>query len=246
MNVSKPPFDDIRVRRALNLTIDRQQWRDLIYRGAGYLMGPIGAKVAWGAWSQEKLESLPGLRGGAAKQQDIEEAKRLIREATGRDTISITMSTTTTTPSEQEQLLQFMLRKAGIELRLQTVAAGVDTRSTQATAQWQLNRVSAGGGITPDQALFQIYRSDAPEHSMQWFDTTLDRLADEQARTLDFEKRKQLLDQIQQYIWDNAVFAPDVRFLFRWIAWNYVKNWAGPDHTHNYRAAQIEEVWIAR
>ena len=83
-NQSKAPFDDPKVRKAMDLVLDRDAWMKIQGADENSLYGNarISGIQAWGtewAMSNEELYKLPGYR--QPKADDIAEAKRLMKEA---------------------------------------------------------------------------------------------------------------------------------------------------------------------
>ena len=238
-NVTLAPFDDVRVRRAIHLGMNRQEEIALVYGGNAYLAGPLGANAPW-HWSQEKLLSLPGMRPD--KDADIAEAKRLLSQAGYDGGLEVTVFSRGA-PGKDIQLFVEQLKAIGVTVKLETSTERIinTDRSVDVPSQW----LSAGGGVTPDFALFQSYHSTAPRNFAHYTNPELEAMIDEQATTLDENKRIQQLDQIQQLLWDAMPYAPGTRPLGFWVAWDYVKNWTAPDHfCCEYRAAQIADVWL--
>ncbi|MFC1532101.1 ABC transporter substrate-binding protein [Thermodesulfobacteriota bacterium] len=77
-NVRRPPFDDIRVRRAIDLAIDRQGIAKMHAIGGQTVLCSPMHDTEW-ALPYEELEKRPGLRED--KTKDIAEAKRLLAQA---------------------------------------------------------------------------------------------------------------------------------------------------------------------
>lgn len=77
VNGARKPFDDIRVRKAIALSIDHQDAFKVVMEGAGAL-GGILPSGAWGA-SESELASIPGY--GKNVEANRAEAKKLLAEA---------------------------------------------------------------------------------------------------------------------------------------------------------------------
>ena len=82
MNTDKKPFDDPKVRRAINLAINRQEIIEAI-SGGDYLLGLPLPPGAWYGRTLEEAEEIPGYRllDGKKHREDRAEARRLMEEA---------------------------------------------------------------------------------------------------------------------------------------------------------------------
>jgi len=81
MRVDAKPFNDVRVRQAMRLLVDRQQMNDLVFGGFGTLGNDV-----FGIWAPEYDHSLP------QRHQDIDQAKSLLKAA-GAEDLHITLVT---------------------------------------------------------------------------------------------------------------------------------------------------------
>jgi peptide/nickel transport system substrate-binding protein len=71
INASRPPFDDVRVRQAIGLAVDREQAIEQVLSGGGLLTGPM--PTGHGAWALDP--------GALPYRHDVDSAKRLLTEA---------------------------------------------------------------------------------------------------------------------------------------------------------------------
>ena len=90
MNVTQPPFDDIRLRQAINLAINRNAITDAVYNSAASPLGPIG-NAGGLIWGLDKIYTLPG--NAIDKRTEIAQAKALMAEAGHPDGFSFTIHT---------------------------------------------------------------------------------------------------------------------------------------------------------
>jgi len=85
INKRVAPFDDHRVNVAINLATDRQGWwqfKNISELGAGLSYSGYYPSDLPGHWTQEEIQTWPGV-GGATKEADIVEANRLLDEVFG-------------------------------------------------------------------------------------------------------------------------------------------------------------------
>ena len=207
MNVSRPPFDDFRVRKAMMLAIDRQAHNELVWGGLGIFgtfCGPAGHPLCL---SLDEVLALPGWR--QPKDQDIAEARRLMAEAGYADGFETTFITRNFLAFPDEgPVLQDTLRQAlGLEIthiNLERNAA----EEAQLNGDYDLlHTVSGAGVITPDQYLNVFFLLQNRLNPFNWiYDgpaigepaVDLHELIREQSRTLDPVARINILRQIDE------------------------------------------------
>lgn len=114
------PFNDVRVRRAINLALDRQAMLTTAAFGEGIINPPAvyGWKKGY-AIPQEELLKLPGYNP-ETKQKDIQEAKRLLAEAGLPNGFSAKLSygSASTNPKPIAEVMASQLQPFGINLTL--------------------------------------------------------------------------------------------------------------------------------
>ena len=81
MNTQVAPFDDVRVRQAMRLIIDRPQMLDLVFKGNGTLGNDVFSR-----WDPAYDTTIP------QREQDIEQAKSLLKQA-GQEGLTVELVT---------------------------------------------------------------------------------------------------------------------------------------------------------
>jgi len=126
INTAVSPWDDVRVRRAAFLAMDRFAAVKVLpgsTKPAGPLVGPPG----WGL-SDDELFKLPGYRQGAELEQDRAEARRLLADAGYPNGFEIELVTTSVDyiVDEAEFVLD-QLKHVGIDAEVLVLAAAEAT-----------------------------------------------------------------------------------------------------------------------
>lgn len=113
MRVDKKPFDDVRVRQAMKLILDRQQMIDLAYGGFGWVGNDIFAPYDPGY-----PKDLP------QREQDFEQAKSLLKQAGYDNDLTVTLNCSTATGAADVQAAQVFAQQAtgaGVTIKVNKV-----------------------------------------------------------------------------------------------------------------------------
>jgi peptide/nickel transport system substrate-binding protein len=207
MRTDQPPFNDVRVRRALSLAINRQVWLDALHFGEGCIdNGPVPCALA--DWRVE-AKALDPVKAKYLIGFDREEAKRLLVEAGYGNGFTTPMSHypgyDPPWPSSYELAVDEM-STIGITVELKPQEYG-DYIST--TYLGKFDKL-AMGPITPflevDDWLYGVFYPGQPNNRSHVDDAELNAMLITQRRELDPEKRQRIVHDIQHYLADKAYY----------------------------------------
>lgn len=233
INVTLPFFSDVRVRRALSLSIDRAQITERILRQA-----------------QSPAFSLtpPGIEGyppPAGLGYDVQRARQLLTEAgfpEGKGAPSIELLfNTSETHREIAEALQEMWRK---HLGLQIVLRNMENKSVLAarrTLSYQLLRSNWIGDFADPTTFLKVFRSDSGNNHTGWNNATYDRLLFTAALTSVPAERTRLLRQAEELLLQDAPIIPVYHFSHVFLLHPSVRGWNSTllDH-HPYKHVWLE------
>jgi len=222
------PTQDIRVRRAISLAMDRDEYNKVWSEGNG-------------TWAL--TGSFPGLFTDAEAHEmlkyDPEQAKRLLAEAGYASGLKLEfLPPAAVDPSEE--LIQAQLKRVGIDVFF-TIAPREQNRARLYAGEFDLRLVGGGSTGDGDFDSYQFaYHSASPQNWSQIRDPELDKLVVAQRREADPQKRREtqraVVRRINDMAWNPGyIFAPTVVF-----SHPYVKNF-GPHWTVGEQEAT---VWL--
>jgi peptide/nickel transport system substrate-binding protein len=207
MRTDQPPFNDVRVRQALSLAINRQAWLEALHFGEGCIdNGPIPCALE--TWRLEAKDLEPA-KAKYLVGFDREEAKRLLAAAGYAKGFTTPMyhfpGYLNPWPASYELAVD-ELSKVGIKVELKPQEYG-DYIST--TYLGKFDKL-AMGPITPfldvDDWLYGAFYPGQPNNRGHVDDPALHDLLIAQRRELDIEKRQRLVHDIQRYLADKAYY----------------------------------------
>lgn len=191
MRVDVEPFDDVRVRQAFRLAIDRQQMVDQVFSGHGFVGNDMYA-----VFDPAYPDDLP------QREQDIAEAKRLLAEAGYPDGISV-------------ELVAAPIQSGAVEaaqvFAQQAAAAGINItiRRLDETAFWE-HYLEWDFALTfwyTRNFLAQTSQSTvegAPFNETHWYDEDYAAAIAEARAERDDAKRHELIRAQQQRLYDEG------------------------------------------
>ncbi|HZH10702.1 MAG TPA: ABC transporter substrate-binding protein [Microvirga sp.] len=194
MQVNQKPFDDIRVRKAVQLAADNEQMLKLAYRG----MGTVGANMHVSPVQPEYFP-LP------AQKRDVAQAKKLLAEAGYPNGIDLTLTVGNTQGKwEQDtaQILQQNLAEAGIRLKLNVLPAAqywpIWNKTPFGLTYWAHRPLAV---MTLDLA----YRSGAAWNESNFASKEFDAALDKALAIVDPKERAKAMESVEKILQDAAV-----------------------------------------
>ncbi|NJP04577.1 MAG: ABC transporter substrate-binding protein [Chloroflexaceae bacterium] len=187
MRTDMPPFDDVRVRQAMRLVVNRRQMVELVQQGAGTLSCDT---LVWSSDTHRWDGECP---------PDSEQAKALLAEAGYPDGLDVTLFTSNSLAPmiPIAKVYQQQAARAGIRVELEQV----DPDAFWIEA-WGVEPFFATGDakFPADFSLNLYYRADSPFNVIHWDDAETAVLLDAARATLDPAERNERYQEVQQYL----------------------------------------------
>ena len=246
INNEKKPFNDVRVRRALSLAIDR--WGASQALSKISVMKYVGGLLRPGsifATPEAELTKLPGF--GKNVDAARKEARRLLKEAGVAEGFAFTL---------KNRNVKEPYEIAGVYVIDQWRQVGLNVNHVQQEEGPYFNDFRQGNydaGIDfqcdfmdePDLQLFRFVSSDkSPINYARYKDNVLDELYERQSRETDPKARLKLLRQFEKRVLDDRAYQFDLLWWQRIVPHSSrLKGWKiTPSH---YVNQDLRDVWLA-
>ncbi len=239
-----PPFDDIEVRRAVAMTLDRKAFRDIMTSGTGDAGGAM-QPLPEGRWGlpAEILRELPGYGADVAKSR---EKARAIMAAKGygpNKPLKLKVSTRNLpTYRDASVILISQLKEIHIDGELQLVD----------TAQWVPKLIrrdyaiavsQVGNGVDdPDQNYFENYVCGSRTY-MDYCNKDIDAMVAAQSAERDPEKRRKIAWEIDRKLTNEAV-RPMLYYMYGATCWQPGLKGVTIQVNSIYNNWRFDDVWL--
>ncbi len=236
-----PPFNDVRVRRAINLAADRQAMIQNATFGEGIINPPgtYGWKKGY-AIPQDELLKLPGYNP-ETKQQDIAQAKRLLLDAGYPNGFAAKVSygSASTNPKPIAEVLASQMQQIGVNLTL----APLDRASYAAATRDQSYEMVILGSSSRDSRgdLYEQFHSRGTFNKKGPKDPELDAILEKYMAEENQAEAQKLSQQFQRRLYDQAYFIG----AFERASYTIYQPWVH-DVLNNYGANPIPYWWPPR
>ncbi len=244
VNRENPPFNNIELRKAMALALDRKSMIDIIFQGAadagGTLLPP--PEGVWGM-PPEMLKTIPGY---GDVQKDREQARAIMTKLgySASNPLKIKVSTRNlATYRDPAVVLIDQLKTIWIDAELDPV------ESSQWFAKVARNDYSVGLNLTgngiddPDQAFYENYACGSERNYTHYCNKELEALFDKQSVETDVQKRKQMVWDIDKKLQED-VARPILMHARSGTCWKpFVKNMTIMTNSA-YNGYRYEDVWL--
>jgi peptide/nickel transport system substrate-binding protein len=244
VNHTVKPFNDVRVRKALTLGIDRYT--------AGKVLFPInGLKLVGGslrpgsefALPEAELQKLPGFARDVEKSRV--EARRLLAEAGYPNGLKVVLKNRNVKLPFQDWGV-FVIqewRKIGVEAEHRPLETAAWFADGQNTGNFELIISSPSTFMDDPDVWVNRYTTGDTENWGRFSDPRLDDLYARQARSLDPVERKKLVNEMERIVLENVHYLPGLWWTRNVVHWAKVKNYVAPPN--QFSNQKLQDVWLA-
>ena len=189
LNTTVAPFDNPRVREAINLIIDREEIVEAVYFGQAVPGGPLSPGLS--DWAVDAGSY-------SCYTPDVARAQTLLEEA-GVSDLSLDILTfgTNKIVSDAAQVIQAQLVDAGIDATVNVEEFG------NFVQRWKNSDFDAfvslnGGNADPDGYFYRTFHSSGATNVYQFDDAEVDALLDQGRTQTDLDERKATYTDLQE------------------------------------------------
>ena len=254
LNVKKSPFDDPKVRQAIALAIDYQEWNDLVFDNTS----GVGCPLMGLAHSFQECEQWPGLRPKDTPegQADIARAQQLMTEAGYPDGFETRMDVRQvgTYPDQCSVIKQQLEETLNIQVTdFQTYpsAAGYalfgTSRPADQAGDWEMACQGEGQVVLDvDGIVGGVYTKGATRNYTDWENEQVNAWIEQQKVETDPDRRREINKEMELFL-----FSQDDN---HWITLGWgVLNWMISEQIQGFHAPQTvqthfkhEDLWFKR
>ena len=240
MNMTKPPFNDVRMRKAVALATDREKMIAIAAEGWGVLGGYIGPHTPY-ALSLDELKQYPQFGDDMDKRQ--KEAKRLVAEAGYANGVEVELVLRRGPLYERGALSrQDDLKKVGINIKI-TLLDTAGFRDRIEKGEFQAYTVLEAVQFDDPDQYYARLTCHSPSNLGKYCNAEVDKLFSEQSQTFDLDKRAEITHKMERILLQEV---PGDRG-FYWKSamgyWNRVQHWPPIQGTTVYNFGKFEQVW---
>jgi len=245
INRNVAPFNDVRVRRALALAIDR----DAIIKVKGAGLDRLGGELMpppEGAWGLDKsdLASVPGFSGSL--EQRREEARKLMREAGYGPDKPLQLVLSTRDVARYRDVSVMVLdhfSKIYVKGEMKVIDSAIWTNIMFKRAYTVGIRSRGQATDDPDVSFYESFSCNSRNNVDGYCNKEMDALVDKQSAMLDQKARKKLVKEIDKKLQMDIV-RPTITFAaLPYCRQPYVKGYV-PSMNNQYSNLRMEDVWL--
>lgn len=234
-NITKKPFDDVRVRQAISYAIDRREMIKVAFFGDGTVESIVPQAMSEWVLPEAEREATFGKR-------DVAKAKQLLTAAGYPNGIEAEMISRASQGYEIAlvEAAAAMLKDAGINVSIKIQQLPEWTKS-MTDKTYQMSQGLGQGSFEPDDWTYLLYHSKSSRNWWGFNDPKADALLEKQRIQTNPTERKQTILEIQRYLNEQLPVVPLV-FRFENVpVYPYVKDL----QTHwSYGCQYFKECWI--
>lgn len=232
LNTTRPPLDDVRVRRALSLALDREEITRVASGG--------GEKVAFSLVPP----NLPGYTQQECPRRDPEQARKLLAEAGYADGFGFPKLEIHYNSDQGHQLIAELARKQWQrELGIVVTMRNEEWTSAQVTQQkidYMVSRRSWIGDYLDPNTYLDMYVTGGENNLTGYSNPDYDKRIADAGREPDAATRMKILERAERILMDDMPIIPIYFYVSKNMVKPYVRGW----YNNLQDGHPLNTVWI--
>jgi peptide/nickel transport system substrate-binding protein len=230
-NLTRKPFDNLKVRQAINTVMDRTAVIAAALQGHGTPTETIFAQDFWAALKHE------------VPAPDVDKAKQLLTEAGFPDGFK----TSVTTWAEYGFLhdaavvVQDQLKKIGIDAELNALDTGTMSQTVYVAKDFDMAVTGDSGFVDPNGLVLNNFKTGESGNFVGYSNPDVDKLIDQGIAETDQAKRAEIYQQMQE------ILLQELPWVCLFIGQQYegMKTYVkGYEHIPTGSNLKVREVWL--
>jgi len=241
LNTSKPPLDDIRVRRALGLVLIE---KDLIIGGCGDVMfGLTDAGILHPAWGLPKEEVVKLMGWDRPYEERVAEAQKLMAEAGYADGFKLTILSSTGTTSNAGLVFAEQLRQ-NLKIMADVVSNIGTIEMFKRVTENNYNALLWDFSINDPSQAGTFFGTGGSSNYSHYSNPKLDEILNNLDHVLDPQQRREDIQSVDRILLTDlpalptGLFPANIMPYYPWvknIRWNYISY---------SNINRMEDIWI--
>jgi oligopeptide transport system substrate-binding protein len=206
-NVAKEPFNNVKIRRAFAMAIDRKAIVENITKSGekpAYAFVPYGADTPDGDFREV---------GGAYFEENVKEAKKLLQEGMKEEgwstlpEVTLIYNTAENHKKIAEAVQEMLKRNLGVKIKLANQEWKTYLETTK-QSNFQMARMGWIGIFVDPTVILDYYLGDSPNNRTNWVNKQFDDLMAKAKVEQDDKKRYELLHEAEKVLMTDMPFIP--------------------------------------
>jgi peptide/nickel transport system substrate-binding protein len=247
INRDNPPFDNVDIRKAMALAMDRKAFVDILTEGKANIGGSMlpSPEGVWGM-PPEMMRTMVGYDPDVQKSRA--EARKIM-EGLGygpNKKLKVKISTRDIAVYRDPAVILIdQLKDIYIDAELDTVETSMWFAKV-ARKDYAIGLNLTGNAVDdPDQTFYENYACNSERNYTHYCNADLEKLFDQQSQETDLQKRKKLVWDIDQKI-QNDVARPIVFHTRAATCWQPYVHGFTPMVNSSYNGYRFEDLWLDR
>ncbi len=193
-NTTRPPFDDLKVRKAFSMAVDPRTIQRAAYFGTGSIAnGPIPPSIAW-AYD-------PSLQ---SSQGDVAAAKKLLTDAGKSESVLVTITVTNSPVHVRTaEIMQAQANQAGFKVDIKQIDP-TSLITVLRQKDFDLAMSPWSGRSDPDGNMYNYFTKDGPNNFAGYQNDKVNKLLQDARATVGEAARAPLYREAQKQIAEDA------------------------------------------